>query len=114
MTYLFNVLPYVIVITFGLIIRYAVPSKVGKILFGVIGVLFLIVYFQIQPSYLPKGGVKPEPALPEFQVKQGEMVDKQPKSMSREDRVKIISDDLEKTDLRLKQMIKELKSEKGE
>lgn len=70
MVFLYNALPYLIVIVFGLVIRYAVPSKVGKAIFGVIGIVTLLVYLQIQPSYIPKGEVRKSEVVFDYQEKE--------------------------------------------
>jgi len=85
MVFLINILPFLIVLVFGLAIVYAVPSKVGKVIMGAIGVLMLVVYFQIQPSYMPKGTVKPM-QVQQFEKLDIPMVDRSLKPMSDEQR----------------------------
>jgi hypothetical protein len=83
MVFLINSLPFFIVILMGLVIRYAVPSKVGKVIFAGLTVLMLVVYFQIQPSYMPKGTVKTLPNA-EFRTVDKPVSDLVPKPKSPE------------------------------
>ena len=75
MIYLYNIFPYFLVIFMGLIIYFAVPSKVGKVFMGVLTLVMLLVYTQIQPSYLPKGTVQRQ-ELPAFERSEKPMVDR--------------------------------------
>lgn len=111
MVFLLNFLPALIVITFGLIIRYAVPSKVGKVVFATLGVLLLFVYFQIQPSYLPKGTVKPM-SSPGFEVVQKPIEDRQLKPKSADERDSKMREYEKESDARREALIEQVKSEK--
>lgn len=113
MTYLFNIMPFLIVLVFGIIIRYAVPSKAGKVVFAVIGVMAMIIYFQIQPSYLPKGTVRSDPVV-EFTPNNSVIIDRQLKSVTREQRLLELQDDYDAANKRREEMVEKLKGEKPE
>lgn len=83
MVFLINSIPIIILIVMGLVIRYAVPSYVGKIVMSVITIFMLVIYFQIQPSYIPKGTVKALPVA-EFKASDSKIVDRSLKPKSSE------------------------------
>lgn len=111
MVFLYNILPFLIVIVMGLIIRYAVPSKVGKVIFALLTVALLFVYYQIQPSYMPKGSVKPLPVA-EFKVVDKPMVDRMLKTKPADERDAEMQAEYEKSDARRNALVEKLKSEK--
>lgn len=75
MVFIYNIIPYIMAVFFALVIRYAVPSKAGKWILGTVFTLIILAYFQIQPSYGPKGVVE-RTTLPEFETKNSQMVDR--------------------------------------
>lgn len=112
MVVLLNFLPAIIVIFMGLIIRYAVPSKVGKWMMALLTVGMLFLYFQIQPSYLPKGTVKDLPRA-EFRVDDDSPIqDRMRKTISAEEREARMTKVEEETSQRIESLIKQSKSEK--
>lgn len=100
MTLLLNFLPGILVVVMGLVIHFLTPSKVGKVIMGVITVAMLVVYFQIQPSYMPKGVAKQSSPVVEFTVPEGEVVDRMLKPKSSEERDASRQDEYEKAEQR--------------
>lgn len=111
MVFLLNALPYIIVIFMGLVIRYAVPSKVGKVFMGLLAVGMLVVYFQIQPSYIPKGTVKPL-ANPAFELVETPIVDRQLKRVDPQVRDSKMAEYEKQSNARREALIEQIKSEK--
>lgn len=111
MVFLYNSFPFLIVILMGLIIRYAVPSKVGKFIFALITVGMLFVYFQIQPSYMPKGSVKPLPVA-DFKIVDKPMVDRMLKTKPAAERDAEMQAEYDKSDARREAFVEKIKSEK--
>lgn len=105
MVFLLNSLPVFIVLIMGLVIRYAVPSKVGKVFMGVLTVAMLLVYFQIQPSYIPKGTVKALPNV-EFTTVDKPITDLALKPKSSEEYDKERNKSLQEIDKSIKEQIK--------
>lgn len=70
MVFLINSIPYIFVVVMGLVIRYAVPSKVGKAILGVLTIIGLLLYLQVQPTYMPKGEVKRSDVVFDYAVKE--------------------------------------------
>lgn len=111
MVVLLNFLPVIIVVFMALFIRYAVPSKVGKWVFSLLTVGMLFVYFQIQPSYLPKGTVKDLPRA-EFKVDDLQIQDRMRKTVSPEERDAQMTKAEKETNERINSLIEKSKSEK--
>lgn len=86
MTFVFNLLPVVIagVFLFWAYSRFK-KDKIKAILPLVLMVTTLVLYFQVQPSYLPKGEIK-RSAVPQFEQKQLGVKDITSKPLSGEER----------------------------
>lgn len=111
MVFLINSLPILIVIIMGLVIRYAVPSTVGKFFIGALTVFMLVVYFQIQPSYMPKGTVK-QLHVAEFKHSDAKIVDRSLKPKSSEEYHAHLEDQMQKIQDSLEERIKSQSKEK--
>ena len=111
MTLLFNFFPFILVIVMGLIIHFFTPSKVGKVFMGAITVMMLVVYFQIQPSYMPKGVAKPAAPIVEFTIPEGEITDRLLKPVEAKDRDDARQAEYDKAEERRQQFLKSLKEE---
>lgn len=88
MVALINLLPVIIVLVFLLwaYIGYKKSKDLTKVGLPLAMMLVtLVLYFQLQPSYLPKGEIK-RTSIPSFEQKSLEVVDNTPKPMSGEER----------------------------
>lgn len=86
MTLVFNLLPLLItgVFLFWTYVRFK-KDKSKVVLPLILLVMTLFLYFQVQPSYLPKGEIK-RSAIPQFEQKELKVKDIQSKPMSGEER----------------------------
>lgn len=75
-------------------------------------IVFVILYALLQPSYLPKGTVKPV-VYEEFKPNESVFVDRMLKPKSGAERDASRKAEFEKNDERIDKLIKQMKTEKG-
>lgn len=82
MVFLINAIPAIIVLL-GYLIAYKVKSWKNKLTVIIVACSLVLIYGQVQPSYMPKGTVKPTPTVA-FQQLDIPTVDRQLKPKSDE------------------------------
>lgn len=101
MVILFNLLPLLLFVGF-VFLAYKL-KKWWLVLVGVVAVAF---YFQIQPSYIPKGEVR-RTELPEFEQSSKEIVNRMSKPKSGEEYDKQRKEEISNIENKLKEMNKQ-------
>ena len=96
MVILFNLLPLLVFVSFVFL-----AYKLKKWWLVLVGVVAVALYFQIQPSYIPKGEVK-RTELPEFEQSSKEIVDRMSKPKSGEEYDKQRQQQMEDIDTKIK------------
>lgn len=101
MVILFNLLPLLLFIGFVFL-----AYKLKKWWLVLVGVMVVAFYFQIQPSYIPKGEVK-RTELPEFEQSSKEIVNRMSKPKSGEEYDKQRKEEISNIENKLKEMNKQ-------
>ena len=101
MVILFNLLPLLILVGFVFL-----AYRLKKWWLVLVGVVAVALYFQIQPSYMPKGEVK-RIELPEFEQSSKEFVDRMSKPKSGEEYDKQRQEEISNIENKLKEMNKQ-------
>lgn len=110
MVFLINSIP-VLIILIALFVIYKVSGLKRKVGTALIAIGLSVIYTHVQPSYMPKGTVKPLPVV-ETPVVDKPIVDRVLKPMSGAERDARMKAEVEKSDARRAELIKEIKSEK--
>lgn len=101
MVILFNLLPLLVFMSFVFL-----AYKFKKWWLVLLGVVAVALYFQIQPSYIPKGEVK-RTDLPEFEQSSKTIVDRMSKPKSGEEYDKQRKEEISNIENKLKEMNKQ-------
>lgn len=101
MVILFNLLPLLLFVGFVFL-----AYKLKKWWLVLVGVVVVAFYFQIQPSYIPKGEVK-RTELPEFEQSSKEIVNRMSKPKSGEEYDKQRKEEISNIENKLKEMNKQ-------
>lgn len=101
MVILFNLLPLLLFVGFVFL-----AYKLKKWWLVLVGVVVVAFYFQIQPSYIPKGKVK-RTDLPEFEQSSKEIVNRMSKPKSGEEYDKQRKEEISNIESKLKEMNKQ-------
>ena len=101
MVILFNLLPLLLFVGFVFL-----AYKLKKWWLVLVGVMVVAFYFQIQPSYIPKGEVK-RTELPEFEQSSKEIVNRMSKPKSGEEYDKQRKEEISNIENKLKEMNKQ-------
>lgn len=101
MVILFNLLPLLLFVGFVFL-----AYKLKKWWLVLVGVVVVAFYFQIQPSYIPKGEVK-RTDLPEFEQSSKEIVNRMSKPKSGEEYDKQRKEEISNIENKLKEMNKQ-------
>lgn len=96
MVILFNLLPLLLFVGFVFL-----AYKLKKWWLVLVGVVAVVLYFQIQPSYIPKGEVK-RTEIPEFEQSSKKIVDRMSKPKSGEEYDKQRQQQMEDIDTKIK------------
>ena len=83
---LLNILP-VLVVACGLLLAF----RVKKVWIAIVAILFVVGYYQVQPSYMPKGQV-PRGSVPVFEQKELPIEDRNSKPAGEENYRKRLSE----------------------
>lgn len=78
-----------------------------------LAVVLTVGYTATQPSYIPKGTVRSDPVV-EFTPNNSVIIDRQLKSVTREQRLLELQDDYDAANKRREEMVEKLKGEKPE
>lgn len=101
MVILFNLLPLLLFVGFVFL-----AYKLKKWWLVLVGVVAVVFYFQIQPSYIPKGEVK-RTELPEFEQSSKEIVNRMSKPKSGEEYDKQRKQEISNIENKLREMNKQ-------
>lgn len=101
MVILFNLLPLLLFVGF-----VCLAYNLKKWWLVLVGVVVVAFYFQIQPSYIPKGEVR-RTELPEFEQSSKEIVDRMSKPKSGEDYDKQRKEEISNIENKLREMNKQ-------
>lgn len=110
MVFLYNIAPYILILAIAIAGYFANGWK-RKVGVSLIAFGLAVLYPQIQPSYMPKGSVKPLPVA-EFKVVDKPIVDRMLKTKPAAERDAEMQAEYEKSDARRNELVEKLKSEK--
>lgn len=101
------VMPVIMVV--GLFISYKLKTTKARLLGVVLTLATVVLYNQLQPSYVPKGTAKPAAPPAEFVIPEGEMTDRLAKPVSAEQRDKTRQAVYDEAEARRQQLMDEIK-----
>lgn len=96
----------------AIVIAHYMKTLKSKVIVIAVGIVVVMLYGQVQPSYLPKGVAAQSKAPAAFVVPEGEIVDRVKKPVSSEERDKALSEKYKEAEIFRERLINDVKSEK--